>query len=145
MFKLIMISLITLAGLLGITQKGLEQNRRSMQQKTDYAFSQGEEINKQMNELSHAQALYFKTYKQYPTGGIDELIAKGFLRTNFKTTTLSQNIYIDANNTINTTDTTNSLTNEYVNVRSNSVKANDAKNKAFNTVNENVESFLNNL
>lgn len=137
-----------LALMLLVMQSGSDAMLQSMKHKKEVGMRLGKETKTQMQELQDAQALYFKTYKQYPLGGIDELIAKGFLRSNYKTTQLSKNITIDANNTIKVNSTnanTNGIANSYINAHTNSLNAKQAKQKSEQSVNESVENFVNNL
>lgn len=133
--------------MIAVMQAGSDAMIKSMKHKADVGMKLGKETKTQMQELQDAQSLYFKTYKQYPVGGVDELIAKGFLRANFKTTTISKNITLDANNSVTTTNTTitNGISNNYINAQQNSLNAKGARQKAEQSVNENVENFVNNL
>ena len=115
-----------------------------MKEKARINVEIGQFTKQQMEELNAAQNVYFKTYRQYPNNGIDELIAKGFLRSNFKDTRHSKNIKLDANNsiTVNSSDLKNDTVRSYVNAHKQIVNAQSSKDRSTKTENESIDTFI---
>lgn len=98
----------------------------------------------QMDELSLAQNLYFKTYKQYPSS-VEELISKKLLRANFETSKISKNIGIDNNNTIKSSKQKNVTVESYINAHQDVVNSKDMKDKVLKNKGESIENLIHNF
>jgi len=98
----------------------------------------------QMDELSLAQNLYFKTYKQYPSS-VEELISKKLLRANFETSKISKNIGIDNNNTIKSSKPKNVTVESYINAHQDVVNSKDMKDKVLKNKGESIENLIHNF
>lgn len=121
--------------------KNVKAGNDLMKQKAAISVEIGRLTEAQMNELAIAQNLYYKTYKQYPSG-VEELIAKNFLRANFQTSRISKNITIDANNTIKTSNPKNATVKAYTDAHQNMINARDMKDKVTHNTGESIESRI---
>jgi len=135
----ILVILFTL--ILNAQVKNVKAGNDLMKQKAAINVEIGRLTKAQMNELAIAQNNYYKTYKKYPSG-IEELIAKNFLRTNFQTTRLSKNITIDANNTIKANNPKNATVKAYTDAHQNMINAHDMKDKVTQNTGESIESRI---
>ena len=135
---------IVFLALMGTYIKNAQITHEFVKEKAKINVEIGRLTKAQMEELNAAQNVYFKTYRQYPSNGIDELIAKGFLRSNFKDTRLSKVIKLDANNSIkiNDTDFKNDTVKSYVNAQQKMINATNAKDRSTKTENESIDTFI---
>lgn len=138
---------IIFLALMGTYVKNAQITHEFVKEKAKINVEIGRLTKTQMEELNAAQNVYFKTYRQYPSNGIDELIAKGFLRANFKDTRLSKVIKLDANNSIkiNDTDFRNNTVKSYINAHQQIINASSAKEKSTQTEHESIDNFIDKL
>jgi hypothetical protein len=147
-----MLFMITITLLVTVMEKSTQAYVDAIAKKREISMYVAKETSKQSDKLAIAQSLYFKTYKVYPSG-IDELIAKGLLRDNYKTTGYSKDINLDANNNIVATSR-NDMANSYLQGNQERFKSKHQKLVSENRINQDsniqlsdteLEKLLNNL
>lgn len=84
------------------------------------------DTSKQVDELAHAQAMYFKIYKTYPTS-INDIIGKGLLRSNFKSSGYSKGVVLNSTTHEISASSNNQIVNSYLNGNAARLKARHQK------------------